>query len=328
MFKVNLKNDIHFLCASEDSILSGAQKENIILEHSCKTGRCQACKAKVISGTAIATFDETGLSDEDKSRGFILTCVRTPTSDLMLDVEDLSAYSLEPIRTLPSKVDKITHLSSNVIELQLRMPPNSSFRYLSGQYINIIKGDYKRSYSIASTNSSSNLVFFIKNYKGGKFSNYLFNEAQINDLLRIEGPIGTFFYRNTSKKNIVFLATGTGIAPVKAILEQLDENNSAVKDKNIYLFFGGRKEDDLFWKPNFKNIKVEYIPVLSRSTADWEGAKGYVQDIVLSKEINLSDSVLYACGSENMIRDSRILLLQNGLSEDVFYSDAFISSTT
>jgi CDP-4-dehydro-6-deoxyglucose reductase len=326
MFKINLKNDIHFLCASEDTILNGAQKETITLDHSCKTGRCQSCKAKVISGTSIATVDETGLSAEDKAKGFILTCVRTPSSDLTLDVEDLSSYSIEQIKTLPSKVDKITLISSNVIELQLRIPPNTSFRYLSGQYINIIKGDYKRSYSIANSNSNSNLVFFIKNYEGGKFSSYLFNEAKINDLLRIEGPIGTFFYRNTPKKNIIFLATGTGIAPVKAILEQFDENNSEVKDKNIYLFFGGRLEEDLFWIPNFNTIQVHFIPVLSRSKSDWEGAKGYVQDIVLSTGIDLSDSVLYACGSENMIRDSRILLTNNGLSDDVFYSDAFISS--
>jgi CDP-4-dehydro-6-deoxyglucose reductase len=197
---------------------------------------------------------------------------------------------------------------------------------LSGQYINIIKGDYKRSYSIAKTSSASNLVFFIKNYGGGKFSNYLFNEAQINDLLRIEGPIGTFFYRNSPKTNIVFLATGTGIAPVKAILEQFEENDSEVVGKNIYLFFGGRTEEDLFWTPNFKNINVHFVPVLSRSTADWGGATGYVQDVVLSKAINLSDSVVYACGSENMIQDSMALLLKNGLSEDLFYSDAFISS--
>ncbi len=314
------------MCASQDTILSGAQKENITLDHSCKTGRCQSCKAKVIIGTSIATVDETGLSDEDKAKGFILTCVRTPTSDITLDVEDLSAYSLEQIRTIPSKVDKITSISSNVIELKLRIPPNTSFRYLSGQYINIIKGDYKRSYSIANSNSNSNLVFFIKNYGGGKFSSYLFDEAKINDLLRIEGPIGTFFYRNTPKKNIVFLATGTGIAPVKAILEQFDEKNSEVKDKNIYLFFGGRTEEDLFWSPKFNNIEVHFIPVLSRSTTDWEGAKGYVQDVVLSTPIDLSDSVLYACGSENMIQDAMKLALKNGLAEDSFYSDAFISS--
>ncbi len=106
----------------------------------------------------------------------------------------------------------------------------------------------------------------------------------------------------------------------------MDENNTDLLDKNIYLFFGGRTEEDLFWKPNFKNIKVHFIPVLSRSTADWNGEKGYIQNVVLSKEIDLTDSVLYACGSENMIKDSRELLTVNGLSEEVFYSDAFISS--
>jgi CDP-4-dehydro-6-deoxyglucose reductase len=326
MFTINLKNDIHFSCSPEDVILDGAQKQSIVLDYSCKTGRCQSCKAKVVKGTSIATLEETGLSVEDQARGYILTCVRTPTSDLTLDIEDLSAYSLEQVKTIPSKIDSIVKIATNVIELHLRIPPNASFRYLSGQYINIIKGDYKRSYSIATTSSASNLVFFIKNYEGGRFSNYLFNEAKINDLLRIEGPIGTFFYRNTPKTNIVFLATGTGIAPVKAILEQMDENNANLMDKNIYLFFGGRTEEDLFWKPNFKNIKVHFIPVLSRSTADWNGDKGYIQNVVLFKEIDLSDSVLYACGSENMIKDSRELLTANGLSEEVFYSDAFISS--
>ena len=326
MFTINLKNDIHFSCSPEDVILDGAQKQSIVLDYSCKTGRCQSCKAKVVKGTSIATLEETGLSVEDQARGYILTCVRTPTSDLTLDIEDLSAYSLEQVKTIPSKIDSIVKIATNVIELHLRIPPNASFRYLSGQYINIIKGDYKRSYSIATTSSASNLVFFIKNYEGGRFSNYLFNEAKINDLLRIEGPIGTFFYRNTPKANIVFLATGTGIAPVKAILEQMDENNANLMDKNIYLFFGGRTEEDLFWKPNFKNLKVHFIPVLSRSTADWNGEKGYIQNVVLFKEIDLSDSVLYACGSENMIKDSRELLTANGLSEEVFYSDAFISS--
>jgi CDP-4-dehydro-6-deoxyglucose reductase len=122
------------------------------------------------------------------------------------------------------------------------------------------------------------------------------------------------------------LATGTGIAPVKAILEQMDEKHSDLIDKNIYLFFGGRTEEDLFWKPKFTNIKVEFIPVLSRSNDNWNGTKGYVQDAVLAKEIDLTDSVFYACGSENMIKDSRELVIKNGLLEDAFYSDTFISS--
>jgi CDP-4-dehydro-6-deoxyglucose reductase len=197
---------------------------------------------------------------------------------------------------------------------------------LSGQYVNFIKDDYKRSYSVANHNKSSNLVFFIKRYQGGLFSNYLFNEAKVNDLLRIEGPIGTFFLRNTDKDNIIFLATGTGIAPVKAILEQMNEDNTGLLNKNIFLFFGGRFSEDLFWKPEFTNINVTFIPVLSRNEEGWDGSIGYVQDILLSKSINLSDAVVYACGSEKMINDSSKVLIQNGLSEDSFYSDAFVST--
>lgn len=326
MFKINLKNTSNFLCSNEDTILYGAQKDNITINHSCKTGRCKSCKAKVLFGTSIAIDEEIGLSDSEKKEGYILTCIRKPTSDLNLDIEDLSSYQLEKVKTLPSKIDSITKLSTNVIELKLRIPPQSKFNYLSGQYINIIKGDFKRSYSIASKNSSPNIVLFIKKYQGGRFSNYLFDEAKINDLLRIEGPIGTFFYRKTNKSNVVFLATGTGIAPIKAILESLEQNSTEVIDKNIYLFFGGRKEEDLFWRPQFENINVNYIPVLSRSNIDWNGNKGYIQDVLVLKKIDLKDSVIYACGSENMINDAMELAIKKGLSEDAFYSDAFISS--
>lgn len=326
MFKINLKNNLQFLCSNEDTILIGAQKENTILNYSCKTGRCKSCKAKVIEGTSITIEEEIGLTPEEKKEGYILTCVRKPTSNLILDIEDLSAYPLEPIRTLPSKVDAIKKFSDSIIELKLRVPPQSNFNFLPGQYINIIKGDYKRSYSIAINDSSNGIVLFIKNYQGGKFSNYLFNEAKINDLLRIEGPLGTFFYRETKKMNIVFLATGTGIAPVKSILENMEQNSEAMKGKNIYLFFGGRTQEDLFWEPQFKNIYVNFVPVLSRSENNWKGEKGYIHEVLMSKEIDLSDSVVYACGSVNMIKDAKEIAINSGLPQELFYSDEFISS--
>jgi CDP-4-dehydro-6-deoxyglucose reductase len=326
MFQINLKNTSSFLCSTEDTILIGAQKENTTINYSCKTGRCKSCKAKVLEGTSVTIADEIGLTAEEKKEGFILTCVRKPTSDVTLDLEDLSGYNLESIRTLPSKVDAITKLSDDVIELQLRVPPQSNFKFLPGQYINIIKGDYKRSYSIANNDSTTGIVLFIKNYQGGKFSTYLFNEAKINDLLRMEGPLGTFFYRKTNKTNIIFLATGTGIAPIKSILENMEQNNVEMKDKNIYLFFGGRTQEDIFWEPQFKNINVHFIPVLSRSENNWNGEKGHIQVALITKKIDLSDSVVYACGSVNMIKDAKEITIKNGLPKELFYSDEFISS--
>lgn len=326
MFQINLKNSSSFSCSTEDTILIGAQKKSKILNYSCKTGRCKSCKAKVLEGTSVTIADEIGLTVEEKKEGFILTCVRKPTSDVTLDIEDLSGYALEPIRTLPSKVDAITKLSDSVIELRLRIPPQSNFNYLPGQYINIIKGDYKRSYSIANKDSKTDIILFIKNYTGGKFSTYLFNDAKINDLLRMEGPLGTFFYRKTNKTNIIFLATGTGIAPIKSILENMELNNVEMKDKNIYLFFGGRTQEDIFWEPQFKNINVHFIPVLSRSENNWNGEKGHIQEALITKKIDLSDSVVYSCGSVNMIKDAKEITIKNGLPEELFYSDEFISS--
>jgi CDP-4-dehydro-6-deoxyglucose reductase len=157
-------------------------------------------------------------------------------------------------------------------------------------------------------------------------SAYFFKEAKINDLLRLEGPIGTFFLRDSSFKNIVFLATGTGIAPIKSILEGLDKSHEQYQNKNFWVIVGARYQDDLFWEPNLKNLHIKYIPVLSRQVNDWNGAKGYVQDIVLKQQIDLENTQVYACGSNEMIKSAKELFLKNNLKENNFFSDAFVQT--
>ncbi|MBW8359985.1 MAG: 2Fe-2S iron-sulfur cluster binding domain-containing protein [Weeksellaceae bacterium] len=326
MFTIQLTNNKSFSCTVDDTILFSAHKEDIALNYSCNSGRCQSCKAKVISGDSVPVAEELGLTEEDKAAGYILCCVRKPISNLQLAIEDLSDYHLEKVRTVPAKINYLAKKSDHVMELHLRTPPNMSFRYRSGQYLNMIKGDFRRSYSIANSNSSPDLVFYIKNYPEGRFSSYLFNEAKINDLLRVEGPLGTFFLRNTQQQNIVLLATGTGIAPLIAILQDMDEDAPSFGKKNIFLFYGGRFVEDLFWKPQFNNIEVHFYPILSRNTQEWNGERGYIQDVVITKGIDLADAVVYACGSENMILDAKKVLTANGLVEDCFHSDAFVST--
>jgi CDP-4-dehydro-6-deoxyglucose reductase len=144
MFQIRLKNTSHFSCSPEDTILMGAQKEGVHLNYSCKTGRCKSCKAKLVEGSTLTISEEIGLSQEERKEGYILTCIRKPASDLKLDIEDLSGYSIEPIKIIPSKIESIRKLNQDVIELKLRIPPNTSFPCLAGQFINIIKGDYKK----------------------------------------------------------------------------------------------------------------------------------------------------------------------------------------
>lgn len=193
--------------------------------------------------------------------------------------------------------------------------------------MNVIKGNIKRSYSIGnSSNKNTGIELFIKKYPGGLLSQYWFNEAKINDLLRIEGPRGTFFLRNNaSHKNIIFLATGTGIAPVKSILESIAGLSEGFKNKNVYVFWGVKYGKDLFWTPENLNFNIKYFPVLSREKTPSAEA-GHIQDVLLSKNIDLKESIVYACGSNDMIHEAKNKLIENGLADFNFYSDAFVTS--
>ena len=327
MFKIQLKNNKIFTCDKDSTIFEAAKKNNIVLEHSCLSSRCRSCIVKVISGRTINIEEELVLTEEDKNENFVLSCNAKPLSDLVLDIEDLGEFILFEKKIIPSKINSIEKLKDDVLKVTLRIPPNSNFKFNSGQYVNIIKGNLTRSYSIANSSDHKNqLEFFIKKYTNGLMSEYFFKEAKINDLLRLEGPIGTFFLRDSSFKNIVFLATGTGVAPIKSILEGLDKSYEQYQNKFFWVIVGARYQDNLLWEPKLKNLNIKYIPVISRQENDWNGEKGYVQDIVLKQQIDLKNTQIYACGSNDMINSAKELFLKNNLKENNFFSDAFVQT--
>jgi CDP-4-dehydro-6-deoxyglucose reductase len=327
MFLIKLKNNKTFNCDKDSTIFEAAKKNNIVLEHSCLSSRCRSCVVKVLSGKTVNKEEELVLTDEDKNANYVLSCNAKPLSNLELDIEDLGDIKLFEKKITPSKISVIEKLTDNVVKIVLRLPPNSNFNFNPGQYVNIMKGNLNRSYSIASySDKKDQLEFFIKNYKNGLMSEYFFKKAKINDLLRLEGPIGTFFIRDSIFKNLVFLATGTGIAPIKAILEGLDKFHKKYQDKKLWLIVGARYKEDLFWEPKFKNLNIEYIPVLSRGIDNWNGEKGYVQDTVIKKQIDLENTQVYACGSNNMINSAKDLFFKNNLKKYNFFSDAFVQT--
>ena len=331
MFRINLKNGRSFHCDNNSTIFEAAKQNGLILEHSCLQARCRSCMVYVESGTTIDRLDDLVLSKEEKSKSWTLSCNAIPRSDLVLDVEDISGIKVFEKRIIPAKINSITRINSTIVEVTLRLPPNSNFDYNSGQYVNISKDNLKRSYSIANASCKTDrLTFFIKKYEEGLMSNYWFNKAKVNDLLRVEGPLGSFFFRETEAQNIIFLATGTGIAPIKAILENMEINDSKEKKKTFWIFHGARYEIDLFWNPSDlnENQNFKYIPVLSKGIKNWKGEKGYVQEIVLKYGIDLSNSQVYACGSGIMIESAKKLLTKNGLNIKDFFSDTFVASNT
>lgn len=329
MHTIYLKNGKSFISDSNTTIFEAARSNGIILEHSCLIARCRSCAVKVETGTTIDKLDDLALSIEEKSNNWTLTCNAVPISDLVLDIEDLGDIQVFKKKIVPAKIQTIKKLNNTVLEVSLRIPPNSKFAYNPGQYVNITKGQIKRSYSIANAyQEKGNLIFLIKKIENGLMSNYWFNKAKPNDFVRIEGPIGTFILRDTRAENIVFLATGTGIAPIKAILENLNLHCHKYQNKKFWIFNGARYERDLFWRPSELDAisHLKYIPVLSRETEYWNGEKGYVQEAVVKAGIDLKNAQVYACGSNNMIESAKKMFLENGLNIKDFFSDAFVST--
>lgn len=261
---------------------------------------------------------------------YILTCCRTVASDLELDIEDLGDLARYIAKTVPARIDSIKPVSFDVVEVDLRTLPASTVEFRAGQYIDVIgPTGVRRSYSLANApRKDGKLKLEIRKVEGGQLSRYWFDQAKENDLLRLEGPFGTFCLRAKSTKNLVLLATGTGVAPIKAILEELIASSAhgTIGYEAIYLYWGGRIQDDIYWLPKFADLPLSFIPVLSRA-AEWSGRAGYMQDAVIADQIELGLTSVYACGSESMIHSAREILVAAGLNSKQFYSDAFVSSS-
>lgn len=325
---VTLSNHKTFTAETGKSLLDCAKSQGTVLEYSCRTGRCGVCKATVLQGETQVIQAELALSDEERACGAVLTCCRAAVTDLELDIEDLGLLASIQIKTMPCRLDSLERLADDVVRVVLRTPPTSTLFYLAGQYIDVIgKEGVRRSYSIANAvRVDAKLELHIRQVPEGVMSQYWFGEAKANDLLRLEGPLGTFCLRNSQTKNLVFMATGTGIAPVKAMLESLAAAPETLGGKRIFVYWGGRTETDLYWQPDFPELNLTYRPALSRADAKWSGATGYVQQAVLAENLDLADTSVYACGSEAMIHTAREVLTQAGLPLKHFHSDAFVSS--
>jgi CDP-4-dehydro-6-deoxyglucose reductase len=330
MAQVTLTNGAHFNCEPSETLLDAAARANIVLAYSCRKGRCSACKCKQIRGSSALVADETGLSNEEKAEGWILTCVRTATEEMEIDADDLSGMAVPPVRTLPCRVHELTRLAPDVLHIKLRLPPATDFTFLPGQYVDVIgQGGIRRSYSLASAPAPSRpLEIHVRETPAGAMSDYWFKRSKINDLLRLNGPLGTCFLRKMAGLNLIFLATGTGIAPIKAMIEGLAVADEHSKPRSVTVYWGGRSVSDLYWNMAERSGIYRYVPVLSRADSTWTGARGYVQSIAIAENPVLSDALVYACGSESMINSARRELLHAGLPAARFHSDAFVSSAS
>lgn len=327
-FTVSLKNGITFPCEGSVSLLDAASAAGLVFPYSCRTGRCSTCKCKLLSGNTECIGPELGLSDKELADGWILACVRKANSDVVLDANVLGGVEIPLPRTIPCRINEIQQLAPDVLSVKLRLPPSGKFNFLPGQYIDVIGLDgARRSYSLANSDASENtLELHIRSVSNGLFSKYWFEDAKVNDLLRLHGPLGTFFLRKVEGKDLVFLATGTGLAPIRSILGGLSKLPIKDLPKTVSVYWGGRTNTDLYCNLDFPLKSFMYFPVLSRPGQTWTGEIGYVQDVLLRKVSDLSNIVVYACGSDAMIKSAEAKLQSAGLPEGCFISDAFVCS--
>lgn len=329
MASITISGGRHFAANDGETLLDAALRAGVALEHSCRSGRCSSCKARVIEGDTVALQAETGLSELERKAGWVLGCVRSATSDVVLEVGELGdGVRLPPARTWPCRIQSLRRLAPDVLQILLRLPPTSGLGFFPGQYVDLIgPGGIRRSYSIANAPAADRLLeLHVREVPGGAFSAYWFGAARANDLLRLHGPLGTFFLHGCAGRHLAFLATGTGIAPVKAMLEGLAAMPQGERPLSVTVYWGGRSEADLYWDPAGLDVAHRFVPVLSRAGQGWQGKRGHVQQALLGDAPDLQRTLVYACGSPAMIDAARAALLDGGLPAGHFRADAFVCS--
>jgi CDP-4-dehydro-6-deoxyglucose reductase len=314
---------------ADESILQACLRQGVPLRHGCSVGACRACKARIVSGSAeYLPLSQNALTPVEQSQGFALLCRARATSDLTVETAEHLSDSPH-LATFPAVVEKIEKFGQ-VVVCQIRLPRAVVLDGPPGQYIEVVLGGgHSRAYSIANSPSLDGTIeLHIRHRSGGVFSDYAFNRMKINDVLRLRGPQGQFGLGEYAGREMVFVCTGTGFAPIQALVDELVRRRST---EQISVYCGGRTLKDIYfmsrieaWRRTLRTLM--FVPVLSRpaSTDTWTGRTGYVSSAILDDFADLSKHRVYACGSSSMVQNLFEQLVKNrALSPDAFSADSF-----
>ena len=326
-----------FLAQSNETMLTAAIRQGVALPYGCKDGACGSCKCKKLSGTVVhAVFQPKAMTTEEEAAGLVLTCRATPTSDVMLESRQVTAEGAFPVKKMPVRVSQLTRLSADVMQLRLQLPAAEPFRYHAGQYVDFLLRDGdRRSYSMANAphnqGTPAHIELHLRHMPGGKFTDQVFGSMKEKDILRIEGPYGSFYLREDSNSPLIFLASGTGFAPIKALIEHMQHQSI---NRPVAVYWGGRRPSDLYMRnwlieQTVTMPNLRYTPVISEPLAEdnWTGRTGLVHQAVMADWPNLAEHQVYACGVPVMVdaakRDFTALC---SLPADSFFADSFTSA--
>lgn len=319
-----------FAVAEDETVLSAAIEAGYNLPYGCRNGACGACKGKLVSGeVAYGDHQETALSEAEKQAGQALFCCAKPLTDLVIDCREVTALNGIKPRIMPARVEKMEKLSPDVMALYLKLPSNERLQFMAGQYVEfLLKDGKRRAFSLANApHDDALLEIHMRLVAGGQFTQYVFSEMHEKAILRFEGPFGSFYLREDSDRPLIFVAGGTGFAPIKGIIEHAIHHHH---QREIIIYWGARTRADLYmhdlptqWQEQYPHIT--YIPVLSEPLPEdnWQGRTGLVHVAVMEDYEALNDYQVYCCGAPQMVDIAHLAFQAHGLPPEEFFSDSF-----
>jgi CDP-4-dehydro-6-deoxyglucose reductase len=325
-FNITIKPSGHcFSAEGDETILEAGLRHGYTMPYSCRDGVCGVCKGKILQGEVdYGAYQPFALSDAEKAAGAALFCKTRPLSDVVLESHEITSGKEIPVKTLPCRVQKMEKVTEDVMILSLKLPANERLQFLAGQYVDILMKDGKpRSFSLANApHDDEFLQLHIRNIPGGAFTHHVFTDMKERDILRIKGPLGGFFLHEDSAKPILFVASGTGFAPVKAIVEHALQIGVA---RPMHFYWGVRKEADFYMLDKVREWEargIKFTPVVSDEP--WSGRTGFIHQAVLEDFADLSGFQVYVCGAPVVVEAAhRDFTTQRGLPQEEFFSDAF-----
>jgi CDP-4-dehydro-6-deoxyglucose reductase len=329
-FKVRIEPHGRTIAAGEGrAVLDAALAAGLNLPHSCKSGHCASCRARLISGEIHYPNGRTpGLTEQEARQGYILLCQARPRSDLAVEARIIANAGDVEIKTLPCRIAQLTRLAPDVMQVFLRLPAVESLRFQPGQYLDVLlEGGRRRSFSIASPPHDADLLeLHVRRVPGGGFSEALFEQLQVGALLRIEGPIGQFIYRESAAPALM-IAGGTGFAPLKSMLRHALEQGSA---REIHFYWGARQALDAYQESLVlewarAHPQLRFTTVLSDALAAGRSHHrlGWVHEAVLADHPTLDRFDVYAAGPPALVEAIRATFPARGVREDSFHFDSF-----
>jgi CDP-4-dehydro-6-deoxyglucose reductase, E3 len=316
-----------FSADPDETLLDAALDAKLNLPHSCKSGNCGACRARLLRGEVhYAHGRPLGLTDAEIAEQWILLCQARARTDVSIEIFELRAADTAAVQRLPCRIERAQPLSHDVMGLFLRLPVAANFTFEAGQYLDVIlPGGRRRSFSIASPPHASPLELHVRRVAGGEFTERLFHGDATNQLLTIEGPLGQFTYRPHPTSPLLLIGGGTGIAPILSILRHVVENDI---DRHMVLYWGVRSEPDLYAHATLEALSrraahLRYFPVLSEATPAWRGLTGFVHEAAFQSIENIEAHEVYAAGPPAMIAAVRREYDVRGADRSRLHFDSF-----